>query len=267
MRFLKKIHLRLLYILGRRKWGAARICTICKNKINFFLPYRNGIKGVPPLIQELKIVGSDVDNYLCPSCGSHDRERHLILYMKSFSFFLELQEKKILHIAPEPHISKFIKSLKPLEYIGGDLAPQNPETQRVNIEKTEFPDSYFDIVIANHVLEHVDNEDKALKELFRITKAGGYAILQTPFSSKLTVTFSDVGIDTPKARLHAYGQEDHVRIFGLDIEKKISSAGFISHLSTHKELLPHINAKMYGVNEIEPFFLFEKSINGFDARQ
>ena len=86
----------------------------------------------------------------------------------------------------------------------------------------------FDFVIANHVLEHVSDDLKALTEIRRVLRVGGYAILQTPYSSKLHHTWQDPGIADDAARLQAYGQEDHVRLFGRDIFARITSAGLAS---------------------------------------
>ena len=89
-------------------------------------------------------------------------------------------------------------------------------------------------------------------------KPGGFAILQTPFSSKLHHTWSDSGIDSDEARLQAYGQEDHVRLYGLDIFERFEQAGLKADVKSHREVLPDIDSVRFGVNESEPFFLFYK---------
>ena len=109
------------------------------------------------------------------------------------------------------------------------------------------------------MLEHVDDDLLALSELRRVLKVGGYAILQTPFSNKLTRTFSDPGIDSNYARFQAYGQEDHVRLYGRDIIARIESAGLKSRVATHDEVLADIDPLKFGVNDKEPFLLFERA--------
>ena len=126
----------------------------------------------------------------------------------------------------------------------------------------QFDASTFDAVIANHVLEHVDDDARALSEIHRVLKPGGMAILQTPYSSRLHHTWQDAGIDTPEARLQAYGQEDHVRLFGRDIFERIVAAGFESDIRQHSELLSGVNPMVAGVNADEPFFLFRKPAIG-----
>jgi len=94
---------------------------------------------------------------------------------------------------------------RPARYIKCDLYPGTPEVERVDMLAIPYPDETFDLVIANHVLEHVTDDARALEEVRRVLKPGGYAILQTPFSPKLHSTWSDEGIDNDQARLQAYG--------------------------------------------------------------
>jgi ubiquinone/menaquinone biosynthesis C-methylase UbiE len=143
--------------------------------------------------------------------------------------------------------------------VKGDLYPTSKDIEAIDMLAIDYPSESFDFVIANHVLEHVDDDLVALSELRRVLKAGGYAILQTPYSSKLTQTFSDPGIDSNSARYQAYGQEDHVRLYGGDIFARIESAGFKSRVATHEEKLADIDPLKFGVNEKEPFFLFERA--------
>jgi SAM-dependent methyltransferase len=107
------------------------------------------------------------------------------------------------------------------------------------------------------VLEHVSDDGKAVAEIARILRPGGLAILQTPYSPTLEGTWEDRGIATPEGRLQAYGQADHVRLFGRDIFERIASGGLESRVRTHEELLPHVVGPQAGVNPQEPFFLFQ----------
>ena len=97
-----------------------------------------------------------------------------------------------------------------------------------------------------------------MREIARVLAAGGMAILQTPYSAMLHRTWSDAGIESEAARLQAYGQEDHVRLFGRDVFERIASGGLKPLVSTHEELLPHVDSRRYGVNPAEPFFLFRR---------
>ena len=233
-------------------------CALCGHHVWRFMPYRKGSRGVAPLMHTLDVVGSDVDNFECPRCGAHDRERHLLLYMRAAGLLDWLHGKSILHFAPEKRLPHWILAANPAQYTQCDLHPSSPEVMRVDMLDMAFEAGNFDMLIANHVLEHVGSAEKALAEIFRVLKSGGYAILQTPYSAKLHRTWSDPGIDTPQARLQAYGQEDHVRLFGRDIFDIVAAAGFESRVRRHAELLDDTDHVMAGVNATEPFFLFRK---------
>jgi predicted SAM-dependent methyltransferase len=234
-------------------------CCICRSKIGRFLPYKGGLNVVPSFFKVLDMVGSDVDNFSCPRCWSHDRERHLFLYFEKMGMLPKFHHSHILHFAPERWIAKIIAEKQPARYIKADLYPAAPDIVKVDMLNIQYPNDSFDFVIANHVLEHVHDEMQALKELHRVLKPGGFAILQTPYSAKLLHTFCDAGIDDDESRLQAYGQEDHVRLYGRDIFERFESVGFISRVKTHSEILAGIDAKKYGLNQSEPFFLYEKA--------
>lgn len=236
----------------------SRFCCYCQKKSPFFMPYGMGEKGLPPLMRVLDVVGSDLDNHLCPKCRSHDRERHLKLYFDVLMLQKHIAQKTVLHFAPEPHFSNYIQTIKPANYIKADLYPNAPDIRRVDMLATGFLDGEFDLVIANHVLEHVSDIRSAMNELCRVIKPGGLALFQTPYSRVLTTTFEDMGIVTPEARLQAFGQEDHVRLFGSDIFNIIMSFGFKSRVVTHQLALSNFDPAYHGVNLHEPLFLFER---------
>ncbi len=244
--------------LARIPRAPRRRCVLCGRRVGRFLPYEGGKKSVPRLLPALDCVGSDADNFECPYCGAHDRERHLFLYLQAAGLLSNLTGKAVLHLAPERRLPAKILAAGPSCYIRGDLFPSSAEEMRIDIEDMPFEDESFDLFIANHVLEHVNDELAALAEIRRVLKSRGYAVLQTPFSRMLTHTWHDPGINTPKARVQAYGQNDHVRLFGRDIFERIAAAGFESHRAEHDELLSGVDAREFGVNPAEPFFLFRR---------
>lgn len=246
---------------GRRRFGQLPLggdfhCCICGQYSRYFLPYRGGAKAQPPLMTELGMTGSDLDHFSCPKCGSHDRERHLEMYFQRMGLFNRIKNAKVLHFAPEYWFSKRIRDQSPARYVMADLFPTNAEI--IKMDMLDIPESSdtFDFVIANHVLEHVPDDLKALSEIVRVLKVGGVAILQTPFSPVLTRTFSDPGIVADSSRLHAYGQEDHVRLYGNDIFERFESAGLKSHVVWHKDIISDCDPFIEGVNPNEPFFMF-----------
>lgn len=236
----------------------SRYCCICQTHVLGFQPYR-GWKDTPHLMKSLAVIGSDVKQFGCPRCNSHDRERHLFLFFKKTGIFQQLTGASVLHFAPELKLSAAIRERSPAKYIRCDLYPNSPEIEKIDMLNIPYDSETFDFVIANHVLEHIPDDLAALKELYRVCKKGGFAILQTPYSSKLVSTLSDPGIDCDFTRLQLYGQEDHVRLYGQDIFDRFESVGFKARVARHEELLHDINPVFFGVNADEPFFLFERT--------
>lgn len=248
-------------IMRRLLAGEPRgFCIACNRPVLAFLPFGGGSKAVSPLMKAAEVIGSDVDHFSCPKCWAHDRERHLLLYFAKLDFKSVIASSRVLHFAPEPAIKRFIESAMPAEYIRGDLLPSSADVQCVDLCKMSFDDASFDLVIANHVLEHVDDDGQALKEIFRILRPGGMAVLQTPYASGLSKTICDPVVSNPKLRLELYGQNDHVRLYGNDIFARLTSAGFVSKVGLHDDLLSEINFRIYGVNPLEPFMLFSKPL-------
>jgi len=239
-------------------WGGSRTCVCCGRNIFRFLPFAGGWATAPQVVRQLQIIGSDLRYYECPRCGASDRERHLHLYCSRLELDRKMAGARILHFAPEPHFSRFVRSAGPAEYIQADLFPRDPGVKQVDMLAIPYADQSFDWVIANHVLEHVADDRAALGEICRVLKPGGLAILQTPFSAVLEHAWEDKGVDTDESREFAYGQSDHVRLYGRDIVDRLASAGFLSRVCSHEGVLTDVDVRRHGVNGREPFFLFER---------
>lgn len=247
-----------LHATARRSRGKGpAYCLACRRTVPAFLPYRKGSCALPPVLRDLGIVGSDLDRFRCPRCGSTDRERHLLAYLKSLSQGL-FRDKRVLHFAPELSISRLISQHGPKEYIQADLFPANAQVVRMDLTAIPAKTDYFDVVVANHVLEHVADDRKALREIHRVLRPSGHAILQTPFSPRLPATLEIAAVQSSEARMQLYGQEDHVRLYGADIVARFESSGLMARIGRHAEVIPNIDAALYGVNANEPFFLFVK---------
>jgi ubiquinone/menaquinone biosynthesis C-methylase UbiE len=124
------------------------------------------------------------------------------------------------------------------------------------------PDGAFDLVICNHVLEHVPDLDRALTELHRVLRPGGVAVLQTPFASGRAETLEDPAITSDRDRLKFYGQEDHVRLFGRDIFDRVAAVGFRVRYVTHAEALGHLDAAREGVSSDEGLLMATRLPSG-----
>jgi SAM-dependent methyltransferase len=242
--------------------GSAKLCYACNKRVGRFLPYRGGWKDVPPLIKVLDVIGSDVENHACPRCGAHDRERHLLMYFDRAGMWKRIEGGAVLHFAPERVLAARISSAQPARYVKADLFPASADIAREDITRLSFGDCTFGVVIANHILEHVADDRAAMKEIFRVLEPGGLAVLQTPYSDKLTRTFEDEGIRDEEGRLQAFGQEDHVRLYGRDLFSRLEGAGFVSKVLEHDTALKDYGESLYGVNRREPFICMERPAAG-----
>jgi predicted SAM-dependent methyltransferase len=178
-----------------------------------------------------KVIGAGRRNGECLKCGSADRVRLIYTYLQyEIDFFNKCKNRSVLHIAPEKQISeKFIDANFP-EYICGDLFTEGysyPDyVTNMNILNLPFQNNSFDLILCNHVLEHVPADIAAMKELYRVLKTGGTAILQVPISKTIPQTIENSSITDPKERELTFGQHDHVRIYGCDYKNRLESVGF-----------------------------------------
>ena len=152
---------------------------------------------------------------------------------------------------------KVFKNCKNIEYVTADFKGENV-TIRMDITNIPLDNNYFDVIICNHVLEHIEDDKKALMELYRILKPGGIAILQVPISFIMKQTFEDPTITTPEQREKEFGQHDHVRIYGMDYPEKIQSVGFDVETYSFREDKGVKRAKKFGVLEDEKLFIGKK---------
>ncbi|MBP5225864.1 MAG: methyltransferase domain-containing protein [Kiritimatiellae bacterium] len=248
-----------------RRWvnglGRRHRCCICGKHFHRFSKFQGGWDAVSPYLKELKWTGSDFDHFWCPFCRSHDRERHMMLFMEKLGYWESFSGAAVLHLAPEKWIIQKIESLQPAQYVKGDLFPSREGVVKIDATDIPFPDGTFDWVLCNHVLEHVPDDARAMRELFRVLKKGGRAILQTPVAYRLETTREnepDV-LSDPEKRLATYGQEDHIRLYGMDFFERLKTAGFSVTTRTHAELLPDIDPLRYGVNGDEELILCTKN--------
>lgn len=164
------------------------------------------------------------DNVLCPGSLSLERHRLLWLYLKEKTDFFT-GNHKMLHIAPEQCFYKLFKAQKNLDYTTGDYNSPIADIH-FDLHAAPFENNTFDVIFCNHVLEHVDDANQCMRELFRIMKPGGWGIFQVPLDTGRETTLEDPNIISEDDREKYYWQKDHVRLFGLDYKDKLAAAGF-----------------------------------------
>lgn len=164
------------------------------------------------------------ENVLSPSTLSLERHRLLWLYLQNETDFFNAP-KKMLHFAPEQAFYKRFRKMKNLDYTTTDLNSPLADI-KADICDLPFESNTYEVIFCNHVLEHIPDDTQAMKELFRVLKPGGMAVLQIPQDLNRTETFEDDSITDPKERARIFGQYDHVRIYGRDYFDKLRMIGF-----------------------------------------
>ena len=164
------------------------------------------------------------ENVLSPSTLSLERHRLLWLYLSRETDFFS-KTYKVLHFAPEQAFYQRFRKLQNLNYTTTDLNSPLADV-KADICELPFEDNSFDIILCNHVLEHIPDDKKAMSELFRVMKTGGWGIFQIPQDLDRELTFEDDSITDKKKRAEIFGQYDHVRIYGRDYFQKLTEAGF-----------------------------------------
>jgi len=194
-------------------------CPLCDKKFHKFLSYGERKRA----------------NAQCPECGSLERHRLLWFALKHLESNGKFKKNGcLLHIAPENCLSHIFK--QKYDYISIDLDFRKAMIA-MDITKLGFADSCFDAIVCNHVLEHIVDDTKALNELYRVLKTGGWAVVQVPIFGKITQ--EDFSVSDPEERKRLYGQHDHVRTYGIDFFDRLKNAGFnVFPISKHELLSP-----------------------------
>jgi SAM-dependent methyltransferase len=189
------------------QFGLGRYCPCCNSHLRRFNRF-----GLVPRPQAI-----------CPVCGSLERHRLIYLYMAQRTDLFDGHPKKMLHIAPEAQLSHLFKKAQGIDYLSADLFVTSAMV-KMDITDIQYPEATFDVIYCSHVLEHVADDRRAMRELFRVLKGGGWAILQVPISSG--ATFEDPTVTSRDERELLFGQHDHVRRYGVDYKERLGEAGF-----------------------------------------
>ncbi len=190
-------------------FGISHYCPVCRSHLRKFLPF--GVKPDEPRL-----------NALCPICGALERHRLIWLFMCQKSNLFLSPKKKMLHIAPEGCLSSLFQKIRTIDYFTLDFDPC--AMVQADLTRLCFPDKTFDSVLASHVLEHIIDDTKAMREIFRVLKNSGWAILIVPIGAK--ETYEDPSVVDPDERARIFRHPAHVRIYGEDYYDRLREAGF-----------------------------------------
>jgi len=189
------------------------------------------------------------DNALSPGSLSLERHRLLWLYLQNETQIFK-KKFKVLHVAPEQAFYKKFIKLNNLDYVTFDM---NSPIAKIkgDICNLPFSENQFDFVLCNHVLEHVNDDIAAMLELFRVLKKNGVAILQVPIDLTKNKTYEDSTITDKKERMKAFGQYDHVRIYGKDYFERLEKSGFKVEKNFYSKNFSDEEIYKYGINKNE----------------
>lgn len=193
--------------------------------------------------------GKQRENALSPGTLSLERHRQMWLYLQNETDFFT-KNYKVLHIAPEQEFLRKFKKMKNLDYTSADLFSPIVDV-KADILDLPFEDESFDVIFCNHVLEHIEDDRKAMSELYRVMKKGGWGILQVPMKNSLEKTYEDFTITDPKERQKHFGQYDHVRWYGMDYFDRLKSVGFDAKANFYSQKFSDADIKKFGLNRNE----------------
>ena len=181
-------------------------CPLCRGSFPAFVP-AGGREGA-----------------LCPGCSSRERHRALWLLLEERPDLLE-GAGSLLHFAPEACLQDRLATITGLRYITGDLDPGRADLP-LDLTDLKLPDAAFGAALCSHVLEHVPDDRRAMRELHRVLRPGGWAIVMVPLDTRRAVTYEDASITDAEGRLREFRQADHVRLYAPDIAGRLRDAGF-----------------------------------------
>lgn len=208
-------------------FGLARFCPLCRSPMRRFLPF--GVRSRP--------------DALCPVCKSVERHRALWLYLSRCTDLLGGTPRRLLHVAPELPLARRLRSAG-LQYTSIDLSSRKAML-RMDVTRLAFADESFDVILCNHVLEHVPDDRQALAELYRVLRPGGWAIVQVPI--KGDATDEDLTVTSAAERERRFGQSDHVRQYGRDYEARLRASKFAVEVVPFAASLPDRLQRRYGL--------------------
>ena len=250
----RRLRLLKLKYSWRKYKGPGFTCSFCAATYSRFMPQRPHAVNEEALAKNAVVAGYG-ENVFCPACYSNARERLIVAILSEQN----LNGNDVLHFAPERNIYDFIN--RTARVITCDLMPENyravdKKVRKENIMSLSFADESFDLVIANHVMEHIPDDRGAMREIFRVLRRGGIAVMQVPFSEALPTTIEEPSINDAARQSALFGQRDHIRIYSSnDYASRLRSCGFDVQVVPAADLAKY---RQYATQPNEVFFRIHK---------
>lgn len=207
---------RLLGAVRSRRYSGEEVeCPCCGGSFARFIPHRGRPRAK------------------CPGCGALERHRVLWLFLERETDLLG-GPGDLLHIAPEYALMRRLEEVEGLRYLSGDLDSALADVS-LDVMDLPFEAESFDFLICNHVLEHVADDRRAMAEVQRVLRPGGWAILMCPVDRRRAATLEDPAVRTAAQRHRVYGQSDHLRLYGRDYADRLAEAGFAVRAERYAE--------------------------------
>ncbi|MBH8551091.1 class I SAM-dependent methyltransferase [Nostocaceae cyanobacterium CENA357] len=223
-------------------YGNARFCPVCQSNVRVFKTA--GVNHRPDI--------------MCPVCRTLERHRLIWTFFEKFTNLFDSNKKVMLHIAPEYCFQRRLNQMQNIDYLTADLFKPSAMV-KMDITNIQYPDKSFDVIYCSHVLEHVLDDRKAMSEFHRVLKDQGWAVLQVPLNKNAPTTYEDPSITDPKERTKAFGQPDHVRVYGQDYEQRLIDTGFNVKRIEVKDIVSKEEIEKMRLRENEDIFLCTKS--------
>jgi len=220
--------------------GKNVFCSCCGKSFRKFLPAG----------------GSYRSSAQCPGCISLERHRLIMLYLKTRTNFFS-KKHKLLYIAPMKILQSIFKRLPNIDYTSIDLYSPLAMIQ-MDIMDIKFDDNIFDVILCIGVLEHIKDDSLAIREIYRVLKPGGWAILQSPVDYNLKTTLEDPSVILPEERRKLFGEDNHYRMYGRDYKMRIEKEGFIVIVDDFANKLEGRFIKKFGIDKDEKIYYCKK---------
>jgi SAM-dependent methyltransferase len=240
-----------LFVAGRC-W-----CPVCEKKVRRFLPLSSHYR------KNLIKYGGDADfshyetlnwrNYSCPHCGASDRDRLYALYIKNkFISSSMTDEMSFVDFAPSAPLARLVRSITGICYRSADIAMKDVDDCVDLMDLHIYPDQFCDFFLCSHVLEHVPDDRRAMRELFRILKPGGEGILMVPIVLTAGAVDEDPDEMRESERWRRFGQDDHIR--------KYTKKGFLERLKESGFLVKELGVDFFGIHQFDQAAITPQSV-------